>query len=142
MTIGLLELLLISYAYGIINFMHDLKTMTQWSPGFITSSNFTSLITTICPIIVSCLIMNEFYSLLIDSERLSIGDYRYPSYEKLIGAFLIFIPFSVIPICAIRQWLKIIRRMSTTNFRESFLISLQANEAYYENARNQHQLKD
>ncbi|XP_035216839.1 sodium- and chloride-dependent glycine transporter 1-like [Stegodyphus dumicola] len=99
LVIGLLELFVIAYVYGMGNFMDDLKVMTGWKPGAWIRSHLLVTIMTISPIVLGVILLLSW----INFEPLVMGDYVFPMWGNAIGWAMALLPISCIPLAAIWQ---------------------------------------
>ncbi|GFU03391.1 sodium- and chloride-dependent glycine transporter 2 [Nephila pilipes] len=99
LVIGLSELFVVAYVYGMSKFMDDLKQMTDWNPGAWLRSHLLVTIMTISPIVIGVILLLSW----INFHPLSLGDYIFPMWGNAIGWVMAIVPISAIPIGAIWQ---------------------------------------
>ncbi|GFY68002.1 sodium- and chloride-dependent glycine transporter 1 [Trichonephila inaurata madagascariensis] len=99
LVIGLCELFVVAYVYGMGKFMEDLKQMTGWNPGPWLRSHLLVTIMTISPIVIGVILLLSW----INFKALTLGDYVFPIWGNAIGWVMAFVPISAIPIGAIWQ---------------------------------------
>ncbi|CAL1288478.1 unnamed protein product [Larinioides sclopetarius] len=99
LVIGLCELFVIAYIYGMSRFMDDLKQMTNWSPGAWIRSHLLVTIMTISPIVIGLILLLSW----INFEPLKVGEYVIPTWGNAIGWGMAIVPISAIPIGFIWQ---------------------------------------
>lgn len=101
LLIGLLELVVVSYVYGVSKFMEDLKEMTGWQPGVWVQSHLLVTVMTISPLLIGVILLLSW----INFRPLTLDDYTFPMWGNAIGWVMAFIPIICIPIAAVYQML-------------------------------------
>ncbi|KAG8182150.1 hypothetical protein JTE90_014560 [Oedothorax gibbosus] len=99
LVIGLCELFVIAYVYGMNRFMDNLTEMTGWKPGVWIRSHLVVTIMTISPIVIGVILLMSW----IYFEPLKLGDYVFPTWGNAIGWTLAMIPIACIPLGALWQ---------------------------------------
>ncbi len=97
--IGFTELIVISYVYGIQNFLDDLYHIFKFNPGLNAKTHFMVLYKTVSPLII-------FFILIISWARyepLTKGDYTYPGWANAIGWIIAMTAILAVPAVAIFQ---------------------------------------
>ncbi|CAG2105152.1 unnamed protein product [Medioppia subpectinata] len=101
LIVGLFEIFIVAYIYGISNFFQDLKLMTGWMPSDIMRSHIIVMITTCSPIAIAIILYKDIFGLLYNEEVITYGKYVYPSWAQWIGWSLALISVAAIPLGAI-----------------------------------------
>ena len=101
--IGFTELIIISYVYGIQNWIDDLNHIFGFNPGLWAKTHFMTLYMTISPLIIGIILIVSWarYS------PLTRDDYVYPDWANAIGWIIAMTAILAVPFVAILQvWFK------------------------------------
>lgn len=95
--IGLTELIIISYVYGIQNFLDDLYHICKFNPGMRLKANFVFLYSTLSPFIIGIILIVSW----AQYEPLTKGSYSYPGWANAIGWIIAMIAILAMPVVAV-----------------------------------------
>lgn len=128
LLIGLLECLIVSYVYGIENFLDDVRNMTGWEPGRWTRTHLMASIMTITPVLIGGLLLLGW----VYYEPLKLGTYTYPLWGNSIGWAMAIIPMLVIPVFFFHT---ICAKHRNLTFRQRMRLLASPTEKWRENAK-------
>eukprot|EP00096_Caligus_rogercresseyi_P013389 TRINITY_DN6047_c0_g1_i2.p1 TRINITY_DN6047_c0_g1~~TRINITY_DN6047_c0_g1_i2.p1 ORF type:complete len:474 (-),score=122.59 TRINITY_DN6047_c0_g1_i2:206-1627(-) len=98
--IGLLECLIISYVYGIKNFLRDLYAVCKFKLNTFFEAYFITFYSFLTPLLIFAVL----FSSIIASEGLKRGDYVFPDSANNLGLSIALIIMLVVPAIAIAQF--------------------------------------
>ncbi|XP_054159838.1 sodium- and chloride-dependent glycine transporter 1-like [Oppia nitens] len=131
LVVGLLEIFIVTYIYGISNFFADLRYMTGWKPSTLMRSHIVVMISTGAPIVISIILFKDVYSLLFDTETITYGKYVYPSWAQWLGWGVVIISLVSIPFGAV---LHIINVFLSKDIKHNLKICLRPTKLWRQNA--------
>ncbi|CAG2180417.1 unnamed protein product [Oppiella nova] len=131
LIVGLLEIFIVAYIYGISNFFADLKHMTGWKPSTLIRSHIVVMITTCSPIAIIIILYKEVFGLLFDEEVITYGKYIYPPWAQWVGWSLALISMAAIPLGVIQH---IVQVFTSGNIIQNLKCSLRPTKLWSQNA--------
>ncbi|XP_040563908.1 sodium-dependent proline transporter isoform X2 [Lepeophtheirus salmonis] len=99
--IGLLECLIISYVYGIKNFLRDLNSICKFKLNTYFEAYFVSFYSFLTPLLIFAVL----FSSIIADEGLKRGEYVFPDSANNLGLSIALIIMLVVPAIAIGQYI-------------------------------------
>lgn len=97
--IGLTELIIVCYVYGIQNYMDDLYHIMRFSPGLWAKSHFCFIYMSLSPIIIFVILIFSWSSY----TPMTRGTYIYPDWANGVGWTIAMVAILSVPIVAIAQ---------------------------------------
>lgn len=131
LVIGLLEIFIVTYIYGLNTFLSDLNHMTGWKPSLLLKSHIVVMISTISPIVIALILAKDVVGLIADDEVITYGKYVYPIWAQWIGWSLALISIIAIPLGAIHH---IIYIFTSGNIIKNLKLSLKPTKLWRKNA--------
>ncbi|XP_027204167.2 LOW QUALITY PROTEIN: sodium- and chloride-dependent glycine transporter 1-like [Dermatophagoides pteronyssinus] len=104
LVIGLLEIFIVTYIYGIDIFFDNLEKMTKWKPKILLQSHLVIMITVIAPSVMLWILSKQ----LFETPALKYGSYQYPYWAIWIGWSFALLSISAIPLVMIKELLRIL----------------------------------
>ncbi|KPM11783.1 sodium- and chloride-dependent glycine transporter-like protein [Sarcoptes scabiei] len=82
LVIGLSEIFVVIFLYGIDRFFDNLHQMTEWKPKILLQSYIVFIISAIAPSVMIWILYGQIFG---SSQVLTYGSYRYPHWANLIA---------------------------------------------------------
>ncbi|XP_046913168.2 sodium- and chloride-dependent glycine transporter 1 [Dermatophagoides farinae] len=104
LVIGLLEIFIVTYIYGIDIFFDNLEKMTKWKPKILLQSHLVIMITVIAPGVMLWILVKQ----LFETPALNYGSYQYPYWAIWIGWSFALLSIIAIPLMMIKESLLVL----------------------------------
>eukprot|EP00095_Tigriopus_kingsejongensis_P005521 maker-scaffold282_size228295-snap-gene-0.14 protein:Tk05521 transcript:maker-scaffold282_size228295-snap-gene-0.14-mRNA-1 annotation:"sodium- and chloride-dependent glycine transporter 2-like" len=92
--IALMELIIVSYVYGLRRFFRDLEEMFDFKPNLWMQGHMAVMFSTVSPLIILFILI---YSWVVH-EPLTRDEYVYPDWANILGWVIALIPIVAVPI--------------------------------------------
>ncbi|XP_059093331.1 sodium-dependent proline transporter-like isoform X1 [Tigriopus californicus] len=95
--IALMELIIVSYIYGLRRFYRDLEEMFDFRPSYWLQGHMTVIFTTVSPLIILFILVYSW----VEHNPLTRDDYEYPEWANIVGWVIGLIPIVAVPLIGI-----------------------------------------
>ncbi|KAI1293823.1 Sodium- and chloride-dependent GABA transporter 2 [Halotydeus destructor] len=100
--VGFLECIVVAHIYSMEEFLDDLRYMTGYQPSAKTKAHFMVALWTVAPSLIFVIILNDMYSLVVNTSQGIFNGRPTPGWALAIGWLVAFGPLAALPAGMIR----------------------------------------